>query len=68
MASREEIVIVIDETGKLSSDVVCGPGGDACLETLDELLGGLGKKKAEAKKPEFYRQQQVGRNSVKKSR
>jgi hypothetical protein len=68
MAKREELEITIGLDGSVHGDVIKGPGGQGCLDNLDEILGGLGAKTAEQKKPEFYQQQQVGRGSVKRGR
>lgn len=68
MAKREEIQITIGTDGSVHGDVIKGPGGSGCLDNLAELLDGLGRKTAEAKKPEFYQQQVAGRGTVKRGR
>lgn len=54
MARKEELTIEIDKNGKLSGDVVAGPGGKGCLDMLEEVLGGIGAKTSQANKPEIY--------------
>lgn len=58
---REEIVIEIGPKGEVSADVTCGPGGAGCMAELDKLLGQLGNKTVENKKPEAFRAVVVGR-------
>jgi hypothetical protein len=64
MAKREELVIEIDATGKISGDVAAGPGGKGCLDMLEEVLGGIGGKAAESHKPEIYQQVLPARGGV----
>lgn len=56
MAKKEELMIEIDATGKISGDVAAGPGGKGCLDMLEEVLGGIGTKGSQETKPEMYRQ------------
>jgi len=68
MASKQEMEIIIHPDGTVTGDVTKGPGGKGCISMLDGVMSGLGKKVSEAKKPEFYDNQLVGRAGIKRSR
>lgn len=64
MAKRQQIDVIIDkETGQMTADVVCGPGGSLCETMLDELLDQ--KATSKDKKPEYYQKRvTVGKNKI----
>ncbi len=51
---EDKIVVTIGLDGSVNGEVITGPGGQGCLDILDEILGEIGKKKKESKKDEFY--------------
>jgi Mg2+/Co2+ transporter CorB len=51
----EEIEIVINEDGSVTGDVLVGPGGQGCLDLLEELLGDFDSDGSDPdKKDEFF--------------
>jgi hypothetical protein len=51
---KQELVIEIGLDGKLSGDVIAGPGGKGCLDMLESILGGIGSKVEQTNKPEMF--------------
>lgn len=60
MARQKQIVIVIDESGNVNSEVVCGDGGETCLSDIDALLGDSVRTTETRRKPEFYQRTRTG--------